>query len=174
MKILSQVREALENMEASELEEILEGGFSFAWSFGGQMFSVRRAADRVLGRETRRVQTEFYCYPENGERGRQKKGVMFRLEATAEDLSARKIHFSEAGGVHVWPPFKGEVYAALAAARAGRGIESADANTFLHHRIEILTPKKEVVPLEEFDFEAESLFMLGLYGGDYKLRVVEV
>ena len=173
MGMVTQVREVLENMSPEELKEILESGFSFPRTLGGQLFAIRRASDRVLDEETRRVRSEFYIYPENGERGRQKKGVMFHIEGTAEDLSAREIVFSEAGNVHVWPPFKPETYAALTAARAGRTIGETGANTFLHHRVEILTPKKETVALEAFDFGAEPLFMLGLYGGDYKLRIVE-
>ncbi len=173
MGIVMQIREILENMSSEELKDILEGGFSFLRTFGGQPYAIRRASDQVLDEKTRRVRTEFYAYPENGERKRQMKGVMFRIEGTAENLDDRKIVFSEAGNVHVWPSFKAETYAALTASRAGRTIGGTGANTFLHHRVEILTPKKETVALEEFDFGAEPLFMLGLYGGDYKLRVAE-
>ncbi|MGX8704679.1 MAG: hypothetical protein ACSW8H_09570, partial [bacterium] len=108
MGLVMEMREILENVSSEELKEILEGGFSFLHTFGGQAYAVRRANDRILDKEARRVLTEFYAYPENGERGRQKKGVMFRMEGTAEDLSVRKIVFSEVGNVHVWPPFKAE------------------------------------------------------------------
>ena len=37
----------------------------------------------------------------------------------------------------------------------------------------ITTPEKEIVPLENFDFEAHHLFMLGLYGGEYKVGISE-
>ncbi len=173
MSTITQVRDALSKASPEELKAILESGFDFPWKFEGQDYAVRRAKDLLVEKESRLVQTEFYCYPENGEKGRQRKGVMFRIEAVADDLSHRQMSFSEAGNVHVWPPFKAEMYAALTAARAGKMIGETGANTYFHHKVEILTPKKEVIPLEDFDFDAEPLFMLGLYGGDFKLRIVE-
>ena len=86
MGIVMQIREILENMSSEELKDILEGGFSFLRTFGGQPYAIRRASDQVLDEKTRRVRTEFYAYPENGERKRQMKGVMFRIEGTAENL----------------------------------------------------------------------------------------
>ena len=46
-------------------------------------------------------------------------------------------------------------------------------NTYLRHDVMITTPEKEIVPLENFDFEAHHLFMLGLYGGEYKVGISE-
>jgi hypothetical protein len=66
-----------------------------------------------------------------------------------------------------------DVYYAVAASTGGRQIAQGGGNTYLRHDLLVVTPERDRVAIEEFDFGANKLFMLGLYGGDYKIEIRE-
>ena len=90
------------------------------------------------------VRTELFLFPQNG-----KKDKLNRKGAMAD------------------------VYYAVAASTGGRQIAKIGGNTYLGHDLLVVTPERDRVAIEEFDFGANKLFMLGLYGGDYKIEIRE-
>ena len=98
-------------------------------------------------------------------------GCEILLEGLA-DTAAPAVSFKETAVAGYRAPSKGDVYHAQAAVRCSRQFAPEGYTTYLHHAVYVHTPEKEVFPIEDFDFEAHPLFMLGLLGNEYTLSAV--
>ena len=148
-------------------------GFSFDLSFGGERIGFRRKSDQYTDPEEGMVRTVFLAFPQNGDKKRLLMGCEIVLEGKA-DISEGKVSFENTAVSGYRAPSKGDVYHAQAAVRASKSFSSAGFNTYLHHSLYVHTPEKEVFPIEEFDFEAHPLFMLGLLGNEYTISAVRM
>ena len=162
------------------LIEMLHGGFAFDQVIGGETCAVRRIRDRRIrvggegkGPEDEWLETDFFIFPQNGQKDKLMTGVVMTVMSRVEDFEREALVFTEPEIVTIYRPQKPEIYYAQVASRGGRLIGEAGPNTYLRHDVMITTPEKEIVPLENFDFEAHKLFMLGLYGGEYKVGIAE-
>jgi len=156
------------------LLEMLHGGFAFDQVIGGETCAVRRVRDRrieVQGDEW--LETEFFIFPQNGQKDKLLKGVIMTVMSRVRDYTERNLRFEEPEVVTIYRPQKPEIYFAQAASRGGRQIGELGYNNYLNHDVLITTPEKEIIPLEEFNFEEHRLFMLGFYGGEYKIGIAE-
>ena len=150
---------------------LAESGFSFDLVLGGERIGFRRKSDLLPDAEEGRVRTTFLAFPQNGDKKRLLSGCEILLEGQA-DRSAPSVSFREMKVAGYRAPAKGDVYHAQAAVRASRQFAGEGYNSYLHHALYVHTPEKEVFPIEDFDFEAHPLFMLGLLGNEYPLSAV--
>ena len=167
---------------------MLHGGFAFDQVIGGETCAVRRVRDRHItvgdGAETGEgdsgrgprsewLETDFFIFPQNGQKDKLLTGVMLTVTSKVQDFGPKQLRFEEPEVVTIYRPQKPEIYYAQIASRGGRQIGELGHNTYLNHDVLITTPEKEIIPIENFDFEAHKLFMLGFYGGEYKVSVAE-
>ncbi|MCR5295490.1 MAG: hypothetical protein K6E30_10045 [Lachnospiraceae bacterium] len=160
---------------AGEAEEeffldLANSGFAFDRLIDGETIAFRRSKDTAVGE---RVETEFFCFPQNGRKDKMKMGMLLRFTVRPENAEDMEVHFTEAESGKAEKAGRSETYYSQVASRAGRELAKEGVNTFLHHEVVIRTPEKEEVLLNAFDFEANKLFMLGLYGGEYKCFAVK-
>ena len=153
------------------LLKILGSGFVFEVTLDGEKCAVNRMRDRVLGNGM--LQTEVFVYPRNGEKKSQAQGVVMTIHSEVEDAKAQNLNYKSAVLAGFRRPMMPEIYYSHVASRGGTQIKENGYDHFLHHDVMIRTPEKEVVELEGFDFNAHKLFMLGLYGGEYKIEIRE-
>ena len=119
------------------------------------------------------LETDFFIFPQNGQKDKLLTGVMLTVTSKVQDFGPKQLRFEEPEVVTIYRPQKPEIYYAQIASRGGRQIGELGHNTYLNHDVLITTPEKEIIPIENFDFEAHKLFMLGFYGGEYKVSVAE-
>ena len=153
------------------LLKILGGGFAFEVTLDGERCAVNRMRDRILGNGI--LQTEVFIYPKNGEKKSQAQGIVMTIHSEVEDDKASSLHYQSAVLAGFRRPMMPEIYYSHVASRSGSQIKEAGYDSFLHHDVMIRTPKKDVIALDEFDFNEHKLFMLGLYGGEYKIEIRE-
>ncbi len=173
MVFAEKMRRELEKSDPDVFVGMLEGGFTFDMIFAGEKCGFRRCRDVVQDEESGKIYTEFFCFPQNGKKDKLQQALSFSVECKVRDLGEKQSVFTEVENLQCWKSDKKEVYYSHVASRAGAQIVETGANTFLHNEVVILTPENETVPLDEFDFEKNKLFMLGLYGGEYKIGVRE-
>lgn len=160
--------------QGEDFASLLAGsGFSFDLSFGGERIGFRRKSDQYTDPEEGSVRTVFLAFPQNGDKKRLLMGCEIILEGKA-DIAEGKVSFKDTAVAGYRTPSKADVYHAQAAVRASKSFASAGFNTYLHHSLYVHTPEKEVFPIEEFDFEAHPLFMLGLIGNEYTISAVRM
>ena len=70
-------------------------------------------------------------------------------------------------------PDKQVVYYGMVATKARKLLKEQNANSFLFHDVTITTPEGKTELLDGFDFSQHKLFMLGLYGNEYKIGIRE-
>ncbi|MDD6346756.1 MAG: hypothetical protein PUA52_01940 [Lachnospiraceae bacterium] len=150
---------------------ILNGGFAFDYKIPYQNCGIRRMGDTLTGDGL--LETRYFCFPQNGQKDKLKVGVTMTVVSEVEDSTAKTVVFRRPRLTAVERASMQEVYYAVAAVKGGRLIEKDGHNTYLHHDVMLLTPEKETVTLEGFDFASHELFMLGLFGGDYKVGIKE-
>ena len=74
---------------------------------------------------------------------------------------------------HYVMPDKQVVYYGMVATKARKLLKEQNANSFLFHDVTITTPEGKTELLDGFDFSQHKLFMLGLYGNEYKIGIRE-
>lgn len=153
------------------LLKLLGGGFSFEVMIDGEKCAVNRMKDLILGNGV--LQTELFIYPKNGERKSQAQGIVMTIHSDVENPGADALSYQGASLAGFRRPLMPEIYYAHVASRGGRQIEKAGYDSFLHHEVMIRTPEKTLERLESFDFDKHKLFMLGLYGGEYRIEIRE-
>lgn len=159
--------------QGEDFPSVLAGsGFSFDLSFGGERIGFRRKSDQYTDPDKGTVRTVFLVFPQNGDKKRLLMGCELILEGNA-DAGEGRVSFKDTAVSGYRTPSKGDVYHAQAAVRASKSFASV-FNTYLHHSLYVHTPEKEVFPMEEFDFEAHPLFMLGLLGNEYTISAVRM
>ena len=104
---------------------------------------------------------------------RSKKGAFAVIEAEVSDGVSGRHAFANPRFADSRKGAMTDVYYAVAASTGGRQIAKIGGNTYLGHDLLVVTPERDRVAIEEFDFGANKLFMLGLYGGDYKIEIRE-
>ncbi len=157
--------------QGEDFAALLAGsGFAFDLEFGGEKIGFRRKSDAI--REDGRVLTTYLVFPQNGNKKRMFMGCEMDLVGEPEDLTGPLVRFRSAAPAAYRAPGKGDVYHAQAASRTGRSLQSQGYNTYLHHDFYVHTPEKEVSRIEDFDFDAHPLFMLGLLGNEYQIKAV--
>ena len=169
MELLRKLESILPEAEESLLLELLEGGFIFDTFIDGEKIGVRRVSDTPQDEGV--VRTEFFLFPQNGKKDKLKKGAFAVIESEVCDGDEGRHAFAN-------PRFGGsrkgamtDVYYAVAASTGGRQIAQDGGNTYLDYDLLVVTPERNRVAIEEFDFGANKMFMLGLYGGDYKIEI---
>lgn len=170
MTFEEKIEKVFEEAEEELVLDLLHAGFAFDREIEGERVAFRRSKDE-LKEDT--VETEFFCFPQNGQRDKLKHGMLVRFAAKPENPDELLVRFGSPKKLSTKRPEKSETYYSQVASRAGREIEKEGANTYLHHDVMIRTPEKDVVGLDAFDFEANKLFMLGLYGGEYQCFAVK-
>lgn len=160
--------------QGEDFASLLAGsGFSFDLSFGGERIGFRRKSDQYTDLGDGAVRTVFLAFPQNGDKKRLLMGCEIILDGKAE-ISEGSVSFKDMVISGYRAPSKGDVYHAQAAVRASKSLSSAGFSTYLHHSLYVHTPEKEVFPMEEFDFEAHPLFMLGLLGNEYTISAIRI
>lgn len=157
--------------EVAILMDVVNGGFSFDYKIPYQNCGIRRMRDTIL--EDGRLKTEYFCFPQNGQKNKLKMGVVMTLLMDIDSTNKVKAVFSNPSILEIHRANMTDIYYAVAAVKGGRLLEQEGVNTYLNHDVMVLTPEKETVPLEGFDFASHELFMLGLFGGDYKIGIKE-
>jgi hypothetical protein len=102
------------------------------------------------------------------------QGCLITLHGKTDGQEDNRIRFRDAAVTGYSLPSKGDVYHAQAAVRASRQLTPDGYNTYLAHVLYVHTPEKETYLMDEFDFDAHPLFMLGLLGNEYQLTAVRV
>lgn len=169
MKFEDKIEKIFEEAEEEFLLDLLHAGFAFDREIKGEKIAFRRSKDEL---KEGRVETEFFCFPQNGQRDKLKHGMLVRFAAEPENPEELTVRFGSPEKISTKKPERSETYYSQVASRAGREIAKEGANTYLHHDVMIRTPEKDVVHLDSFDFDANKLFMLGLYGGEYQCFAV--
>lgn len=152
-----------------EILDILNSGFCFEKELGGEKIAFWRSKDTISDPESRTVTTEFFCFPQNGEKNRMKQGINVTFDCTVENTVDEVTIFLNPGKIFFWPGEKYNMYYAKVASKAGRELMDKGINTFLHNKVVLVTPEDETVLLDEFDFSKYEFFMLGLMGGEFKV-----
>ena len=173
MNFTDKLQRELEKSTSDVLVGMLESGFTFDMIFAGEKCGFRRCKDLIQDPDTGKLYTEFFCFPQNGKKDKLQHGLCFSVVSTVEDFSEKKSVFADAGQLKCHKAGKVDIYYSHVASRAGKQIAETGANTFLHNDVVIFTPENECILLDDFDFAKNSLFMLGLYGGEYKIGVKE-
>ena len=172
MELLRKLESILPDAEEALLMELLEGGFVFDLMIGGEKIGVRRMRD-TYGDEDGVVRTELFLFPQNGRKDKLKKGAFAVIESEVREDAPGRSAFARPRFAESRKGAMTDVYYAVAASTGGRQIAARGGNTYLAHDILVVTPERERVVLDMFDFDANKLFMLGLYGGDYKIEIRE-
>ena len=170
MAFAERCEKLIKEMRTEELTELLSGGFAFEKELGGQSCAVRRMRDMIMGKD--QLETDLFIYPKTGEKKQQLQGVVLTFDSEVEDILSPQLVYKTISLTGLRRPQVPEIYYAHVAATGGKTIAESGITNFLHHVIEITTPEKEVIALEDFDFSKHKLFMLGLYGGEYQIGVV--
>jgi len=171
MELLKKIEAILPEAEESLLLELLEGGFIFDTMIGGEKIGVRRVSDTPADEGF--VRTELFLFPQNGKKDKLKKGAFAVIEAEVSDGVCGRHAFANPRFADSRKGAMTDVYYAVAASTGGRQIAQSGGNTYLRHDLLVVTPERDRVAIEEFDFGANKMFMLGLYGGDYKIEIRE-
>ncbi len=169
MTFEEKIERFFEEAEEEFLDDIVHAGFAFDREIGKEKVAFRRSKDEL---KDGRVETEFFCFPQNGQRDKLKHGMLVRISSEPENPDELTVRFGNFDRPRIRKPERSDTYYSQVASRAGRDIAKEGANTYLHHDVMIRTPKKEEVLLDAFDFEANRLFMLGFYGGEYSCFAV--
>ncbi len=170
MTFEEKIEKIFDEAEEEFLLDLAHAGFAFEREIKGDKVAFRRAKDEL---RDGRVETEFFCFPQNGQRDKLKHGMLVSFSAEAENPEELNVRFAKPEKKAVKKSERVDTYYSQVASRAGRDIEREGANTYLHHDVFIRTPEKEQVHLDAFDFEANKLFMLGFYGGEYQCFAVK-
>ncbi|GEM_PF-1148063 len=161
--------------QEEEFASVLAGsGFSFDLVLGGERIGFRRKSDRYTDDTMENVETVFLAFPQNGDKKRLLQGCLITLNGKTDGQEDNRIRFRDAAVTGYSLPSKGDVYHAQAAVRASRQLTPDGYNTYLAHVLYVHTPEKETYLMDEFDFDAHPLFMLGLLGNEYQLTAVRV
>ncbi len=171
MTFADTLKRKLQAADENVLLEILAGGFIFDYELEGELCGFRRSQDEILDEEGRKIRTTYYCYPQNGQKGKLKMGTTFSIESEITNPGEKISTFANAGALQFSGGGKYDLYYSHVASRGGKQIAKMGSNTHLHHKVLIVTPEKKMIPLDEFNFAENSLFMLGLYGGEYQIAV---
>ncbi|MEE3420263.1 MAG: hypothetical protein VZR02_04065 [Lachnospiraceae bacterium] len=161
-------------LEGSDfLEKLMNHLYTEDFILGGQTYTCRRVRDEVIDEEKRLVRTDFFCFPQNGDKHRMEMGGTASLIGTADALDAKAPSFSDIRIDGFIRPTKERIYRSVVADRARKLLKREETETFLLHNVFVTTPRGARILLEDFPFEKEEhkLFMLGLYGGEYKISI---
>ena len=139
----------------------------------GTVYSVRRISDEYIGSGRGKVKTGFFCFPQNGEKDRLFQGGAFYIASDLINVDGKQASFSNPGKPDYVMPDKQVVYYGMVATKARKLLKEQNANSFLFHDVTITTPEGKTELLDGFDFSQHKLFMLGLYGNEYKIGIRE-
>ena len=139
----------------------------------GTVYSVRRISDEYIGSGRGKVKTGFFCFPENGAKDRMFQGGAFYAASDIIGIKGRQAELGSPKIIEYRMPARQVVYYGMVAHKAQRLLRAAGANSFLFHDVMITTPEGRMEPLDTFDFSKHRLFMLGLYGNEYKVGIRE-
>lgn len=150
---------------------LLEGLYADDLDLDGKKYAIRRMSDTIIDDEEGIVRTEFFCFPQNGEKNKLQAGGIVSVESRGEVTDSRIITFTGPKNVSYKQPTMHEIYSGVVATRARKLLVREETNNFLFHDIFITTPDKETFKLEEFPFAKHRLFMLGLIGNEYQISI---
>lgn len=158
---------------ADFLEKLMNHLYMEDFVLGGQVYTCRRVRDEVIDEREKLVRTDFFCFPQNGDKHRMEMGGIVSLLGRADALDARKPVFTEVKLDGFIKPTKSRIYRSFVADRARKLLKKEETETFLLHNVFVTTPRGSRILLDDFPFEdpEHKLFMLGLYGGEYKVSI---
>ncbi|MGN0255841.1 MAG: hypothetical protein ACI4D6_07690 [Chordicoccus sp.] len=175
MDFMDAFEKKIEEEGTDFLTDLLNSLYSEGLVLDGQSYSVRRMSDEIVddSGETKKVKTGFFCFPQNGEKDRLFQGGAFYIASDLTNVDGKQASFSNPGKPDYVMPDKQVVYYGMVATKARKLLKEQHANSFLFHDVTITTPEGKTELLDGFDFSQHKLFMLGLYGNEYKIGIRE-
>ena len=101
MTFEEKIEKVFEEAEEDLVLDLLHAGFAFDREIEGERVAFRRSKDE-LKEDT--VETEFFCFPQNGQRDKLKHGMLVRFAAKPENPDELLVRFGspkKIGRAHV-------------------------------------------------------------------------